>query len=138
MKKIYSIVAILSIYAPFIVLATAIVLLPDAMHVMSKVSGIEWIYLIAIGAMMLGMLYWLFELDVDSIRDQLFRRFDVNHDGYISRDEIAGESDLREVFDQIDVDHDDRISRTEFAQALTACGRLVDFGSNVKNLLMPG
>src|SRR5271154_1802857 len=134
MKTMQSIIAVLSSYVPFIVIAAAIVLLPGAAHVMAKVSGIEWIYLIMIGAMTLGSFYWLLDLDVDARRERLFRRFDANHDGYISRAEVAGAKDLARVFDQIDTDHDGKLSRVEFAEALAACNRVVDFGSYIKSL----
>jgi hypothetical protein len=135
MKTIHSIIALLSTFVPFIVVVAAIVLLPNAAHTMAKVSGIEWIYLIAIGAMTLGSFYWLVELDVAAIRERLFKRLDVDHDGYIRRGDVAKAKDLIKVFDEIDTDHDGRLSRIEFSKALTSCGRVADFESYISHLL---
>ena len=135
MKTVNSIIAILSSYVPFIVVAAAIAFVPGATHAMKAVSGIEWIYLIMVGAMTLGCFYWLLDLDVDVRRERLFKRFDINHDGYISRAEIARAGDLAGVFDQVDSDHDGKLSRREFAAALAACDRVVDLESSIRNIL---
>ena len=52
-------------------------------------------------------------------RQALFSRADKNHDGSLSRDELAQIPSLDGHFDEIDLNHDGKITLQEFEQALS-------------------
>jgi len=123
MKSMDLIIKTAATYVPFLGAMAAIAFLTG---ISSTISALEWIYLIVIGSVIIGGIYWSLDLDVENQREELFQRFDTNHDGYISRAEVAGARDLALVFDQADEDHDGRLSRREFAEALDVCDWVAD------------
>jgi Ca2+-binding EF-hand superfamily protein len=53
--------------------------------------------------------------------DEKFDAADINHDGFLTRDEVAKNMPhVAKHFDIIDVDHDGKLSRQELAQFLAA------------------
>lgn len=55
--------------------------------------------------------------DANQPRDAQFQRLDVNHDGYVSRDEAAKERGIAQAFNDADDNHDGRLDRDEFLKA---------------------
>ncbi len=89
-------------------------IMPNALQAVEALSGIDFIWLILLGAMVLGTFYWLFYIEDEEEITEEFMRLDVDHDGYISRDEAKQWGYLAEKFDQIDANHDGKISRYDF------------------------
>ena len=127
-KMVQMTIAVLSIFAPFLLVGYALLINPDVFGYAMKstpltladgvLSGIDWIWLIMLGAMMLGIFYWLFYIEDEEEITEEFMRLDTNHDGYISREEASKWKYLARVFDRVDTDHDGKLSRQEFEKAI--------------------
>ncbi|MGH8751333.1 MAG: BON domain-containing protein [Burkholderiales bacterium] len=46
-----------------------------------------------------------------------FKKYDTNHDGYLSRQELKTRRDLLRVFEETDADHDGKLDLSEYATA---------------------
>jgi len=103
------------VFAPFIMIGLAFLIVPSGLQVLRHTSGLDWIWFILLGAMMLGFYYFLvvYLEDEESINEE-FLRLDGDHDGYISRENASGWPELARSFDTFDRDHDGRLTRLEF------------------------
>jgi hypothetical protein len=100
--------------APILVLGFAALAIPDR-RVLADFGGQDWIWLILLAAMMLGVYYFL----AVYVREERtagieFERMDRDRDGFISLRDAGRWADLRRLFDQFDSDHDGRMSRADF------------------------
>jgi len=118
MKMIKSTVAVLSIFTPFLLVAFALIIVPHPLQALKSAPGIDWIWLILLGAMLLGMFYWLFYIEEEEEITEEFMELDSNHDGYISREEASKWNYLAREFDKFDTNHDGRLSRQEYEKAV--------------------
>jgi len=48
----------------------------------------------------------------------LFKQLDVNHDGYVTKDEAQRSADITARFSQLDANHDGKISVDEFTKGM--------------------
>jgi hyperosmotically inducible protein len=62
--------------------------------------------------------------DTNQLKDPLFQRLDVNHDGYVSRSEAAAQRDFGQAFTEADDNHDGRLDRDEFVKAQSVYERM--------------
>jgi len=46
-----------------------------------------------------------------------FERYDTDHDGYLSKQELKGRKDLLRIFGDVDTDHDGKLDLNEYAAA---------------------
>jgi hypothetical protein len=69
--------------------------------------------------------------DTSQSEDSLFAAIDMDHDGFLSREEVESAlqkngalltEDLKAIFDAIDLNHDGKLSRDEFHKA---AGRMI-------------
>jgi hypothetical protein len=128
MKMIKSVVIALAVFMPFLFVAYVFAVNPNALNYAMTatpatlatgiISGIDWIWLIMFGAMILGVFYWLFYIEEEEEITQEFMDLDTNHDGYISREEASKWKYLAKVFDKFDANHDGKLSRQEFEKAV--------------------
>jgi hypothetical protein len=90
---------------------------PDPMSTLQRFEGFDWMWLIFLGAMMVGTYYFLavYLADEDAIAED-FVRLDKDHDGFITREDASAWQQLAKVFDSFDMDRDGRISRIEFEE----------------------
>jgi Ca2+-binding EF-hand superfamily protein len=120
MKNIvFKSLVLFTVFLPFLYFGLAMAIIPNPLHVLAKVSGMEYIWLIMFGAMMLGLLYWMYSFEEEEEITEEFRALDTDHDGYVTREEACRVNRwnfLYEEFDGIDTDHDGRISRQEFGK----------------------
>ena len=49
-----------------------------------------------------------------------FKKYDVNRDGYLSKQEVKGRRDLLRIFADADTDHDGKLNLDEYAAAESA------------------
>ncbi|MGH8742942.1 MAG: BON domain-containing protein [Burkholderiales bacterium] len=56
-------------------------------------------------------------VQINSRIETVFKKYDTNHDGYLSRRELKARSDLLRVFDDADADHDGKLDLEEYAAA---------------------
>lgn len=117
MKAIRGLFVVLSVFAPFLLVAYAFAQLPHALQFLRQFDSIDWMWLMLLGLMMLGIYHFLavFLLEENGIQ-QDFDWLDADHDGYIRAQDAAGWTQLARVFDRFDSDHDGRLSRVEFEQ----------------------
>jgi len=118
MKMIKSTVVVLSIFTPFLLVAFALVIIPHPLQVLKLAPGIDWVWLILLGAMLLGMFYWLFYIEDEEEITEEFMELDTDHDGYITREEASKWKYLADAFDKFDANHDGKLSRQEFEKAV--------------------
>ena len=52
-----------------------------------------------------------------------FKKYDVNRDGYLSKQEVKGRRDLLRIFADADTDHDGKLDLDEYAAAESALHR---------------
>lgn len=115
MKWIRAIAVVLAVFAPFIMVAYALAIVPDTLHVLKNLGGLDGLWLVMLGLMMVGTYYFLavYVWEEDEIHAD-FVRLDADHDGYIARADAAPWRRLAKDFDKFDLDHDGRLSRVEF------------------------
>src|SRR5208283_1776427 len=99
-KKLTLLVAV---FAPFFMTGAALIVLPDPWGTLRNTSGVDWIWLILLGAMMLGIYYFLavYLEDEEEIAEE-FQRLDLDRDGFISREDTNTWPNLRRLFDKFD------------------------------------
>jgi len=115
MKIVKACAVVLCVFAPFLMVGYAIVLLPNSLEVVQRFDGIDWMWLIFLGLMMVALYYFLaVHLKEENEIELDFAELDADHDGYIGRDDASGWARLAQAFDRFDVDRDGRLSRAEF------------------------
>jgi len=116
---VYKTVILFTVFLPFLLFGLAMAIIPNPLHILATISGMEYIWLIMFGAMVLGLLYWMYYFEEEGEITEEFMALDTNHDGYITRKtacSINGLKRLCEEFDRYDADHDGKISRQEFGE----------------------
>lgn len=113
-KSVRRVVVVLCVFAPMVMVAFAALMMPHTKALL-EIGGIDWIWLMLLAAMMLGLYYFLaiYVKEEGEVRDR-FKRLDRDNDGYISVGDAESWPDLRRGFDKFDVDHDGRMSRADF------------------------
>lgn len=103
-----------SVFAPIVVVVYAAMAIPRV-QVLGNFGGQDWIWLILLADMMLGLYYFVVVyLKEKSAADARFARMDSDHDGFIRAQDAGDRTELRRLFDQFDADGDGRMSRREF------------------------
>ncbi len=106
---------LVAVFAPFFMTGAAFIVLPDPWGTLRNTSGVDWIWLILLGAMMLGIYYFLaVYLEEEEEIAEDFQSLDTDHDGFIGREDAKKMPDLVRVFDRFDTDHDGRLSHADF------------------------
>ena len=104
-----------AIFAPFLMTGAALIVLPHPWETFRQVHGEDWIWVILFAGLMLGVYYyaavWLVE--EEEITEE-FLRLDLDHDGFISREDVKNWPELNREFDTFDRDHDGRLSHHDF------------------------
>lgn len=104
-----------AVFAPFFMAGFALLIIPDGIQAIRNSSGIDWIWLILLAGMMLGIYYFLaVHLEDEEEINEEFQRLDLDRDGFISRDDATAWPNLSRLFDKYDTDHDGRMSRADF------------------------
>jgi hypothetical protein len=111
---IKAVLLVACVFAPFVVIGYALLAIPDK-TVLHNLAGQDWIWLILLAAMMLGLYYFLaiYVREKHEATAQ-FKRLDRDRDGFISLQDAGDWPDLRRLFDKFDADHDGRMSRIDF------------------------
>src|SRR5271169_4405513 len=83
-----------AVFAPFFMTGAALIVLPDAWQTLRNTNGVDWLWLILLGAMMLGFYYFLavYLEDEEEIAED-FQSLDSDHDGFISREDAKNMPD---------------------------------------------
>jgi len=117
MKTLKWILTVLALLAPFIMVGYVVMKIPNGLAVVSNWGFLDWMWLIMLGAMMLGFYYLLsvFFIDEEEIEED-FERLDRDRDGFVTRDDASRWQRLAKVFDKFDADHDGKLSRVEFEE----------------------
>lgn len=103
------------VFAPFLLVVAALLQIPGGLQAVSQTDPLDWIWLMLLGAMMLGVYYFLaVYLEGEELITAEFRELDRDQDGYLSRDDTKTWPELFRSFDEFDSDHDGRLSRVEF------------------------
>ena len=115
MKHLKWILTVLALLAPFLMVGYVVMKIPNGLEVVRNWGFADWMWLIMLGAMMLGFYYLLaiFFEDEEEIQED-FESFDRDRDGYVTRDDATRWQRLAKAFDRFDADHDGRLSRAEF------------------------
>ncbi len=104
-----------AIFAPFFMTGAALIILPEPWQTLRNTSGEDWIWFALLGAMMLGIYYFLaVYLEEEEEIAEDFQSLDTDHDGFIGREDAKKIPDLIRVFDRLDTDHDGRLSHVDF------------------------
>jgi hypothetical protein len=115
MKVVKAFIVVLCIFAPFIMLGFAIAHSQNPLHLLYGFVGMDSIWFIFLGLMMVGLYYLLAVYVEEENEIELdFAELDKDHDGYIGRQDASVWSALAKVFDKFDADHDGKLSRMEF------------------------
>jgi len=115
MKVFKALVLLLCVFAPFLMAGYALTIVPDGLQALRNTDGIDWLWVILLGAMMIGVYYFLvvYVEDEENITEA-FRRLDRDHDGFITREDARSWPELSSAFDRFDTDRDGRLSWTDF------------------------
>jgi hypothetical protein len=104
-----------AVFAPFLVTAYALFVHRNGVAAVQSTDAVDWIWILLLGAMMLGTYYFLaVYLEDEEEITQEFRQLDRDQDGFISREDAQKWPDLMRMFDRFDCDHDGRLSRVDF------------------------
>ena len=117
-------VVLASVFAPFLVVLAALLVLPSGVQTLRSADALDWMWLMLLGAIMLGVYYFLmvYLTDHEAIAAE-FHQLDRDHDGFITAEDCKTWPELRHSFARFDADRDGRLSRLDFAafeQATTA------------------
>ena len=114
-KMIIRLTLLAAVFAPFLMTGAALLVLPHPWETFRDAHGEDWIWLILLGALMLGLFYFfaVYLLHEEDIAEE-FLRLDTDHDGFISREDAKNWPELSRVFDKLDRDHDGRLSHDDF------------------------
>ena len=104
-----------AVFAPFFMAGFALFVVPDPWQTLRNTNGVDWIWLILLGGMMVGVYYFLavYLEDEEEIAEE-FQRLDGDRDGFISREDAKDWPDLIRLFDRFDTDRDGRLSHVDF------------------------
>ena len=104
-----------AVFAPFLMTGAALLVLPHPWETLRNIHGEDWIWLILLGGMMLGLYYFfgVYLEDEEEITEE-FQDLDADHDGFISREDAKNWPELSREFDKFDRDHDGRLSHNDF------------------------
>ena len=104
-----------AVFAPFFMTGAALLILPDPWQTLRNTHGEDWIWLILLGAIALGLFYFVgvYLVDKEEITEE-FQALDGDHDGFISREDAKNWPELSREFDKFDRDHDGRLSHNDF------------------------
>jgi hypothetical protein len=103
------------VFAPFLIVVAALIGVPGGLAALNSSEPVEWIWLMLLGAMMLGIYYFLAVYLEDEEEISLgFRQLDKDHDGFISREDARQWPELSHNFERFDADHDGRLTRVDF------------------------
>lgn len=113
MKTIRITAALISVFAPFLMVGFLLWKMPNALYHITE--GLDWTWPAMLGLMMVFLYYVMavYMKEEEEIKAE-FESLDRDHDGYISRDDAAGWKRLALAFDRFDSDHDGRMSSAEF------------------------
>lgn len=102
------------VFAPFLVVIYGALAIPN-LQVLRNFGGEDWIWLILLAGMMLGLYYFL-AIYIKEEREVAaqFERMDRDRDGFISLEDAGSWADLRDHFPRFDADRDGRMSRADF------------------------
>lgn len=117
MKLLKWIVTVLALLSPFLMVGYVVMKIPNGLAVIGNWGLVDWLWLIMLGAMMLGFYYLLavFFEDEEEIEED-FESLDRDRDGYVTREDASGWQRLAKAFDKFDADHDGRLSRVDFEE----------------------
>lgn len=106
---------VLCVFAPFLMVAYAFVRLPNAIQMLQEFDSIDWMWLLFLGLMMVGLYHFLaVYLEEENDIELDFRRLDSDHDGYLTPDDARQWGHLARAFESFDADRDGKLSRLEF------------------------
>lgn len=115
MKVIKALIVLLCVFAPFLMAGFALTIVPDGTQALRNTDGIDWLWVILLAAMMIGIYYFLVVYVEDEEKiTEAFRRLDRDHDGFITREDASTWPELLSSFDRFDTDRDGRLSWTDF------------------------
>src|ERR1700687_2518107 len=97
-KTMLQMTLLAAVFAPFLRTAAALVVLPHPWETFRDAHGEDWIWLILLGALMLGLYYFfaVYLLHEEDIAEE-FMRLDTDHDGFISREDAKNWPELSRV-----------------------------------------
>jgi len=103
------------VFAPFLVVLSALLIVPSGLAALKSTDGVDWIWFTLLGAMMLGVYYFLtvYLADEEEIT-MAFHSLDRDQDGFVGREEAKAWPALSQAFERFDADRDGRLSRVEF------------------------
>ena len=106
-----------AVFAPFLMTGAALLILPDAWKTLRSTSGMDWIWFILLGFMMLGIYYILaVYLETEDVIAVEFQHLDTDHDGFITREDAKNWPELLRAFSKFDKDDDGRLSHNDFEE----------------------
>jgi hypothetical protein len=109
------VVVLACVFAPFLVVLAALFIVPSGIAAVKITDGIDWIWFGLLGAMMLGVYYFLaVYLEDEEEITMAFHTLDRDNDGFIGREEAKSWPALSKAFERFDADRDGRLSRVEF------------------------
>jgi len=115
MKVIKALILLVCVFAPFLMAGYALTIVPNGMQALRNTDGVDWLWIILLGSMMIGVYYFLVVyLEDEEKITEAFRRLDRDHDGFITREDASYWPELLRAFDRFDTDHDGRLSWTDF------------------------
>src|ERR1700687_4166728 len=114
-KMILRLTLLAAVFAPVLMNGAALLVLPHPWETFPDAHGEDWIWLILLGALMVGLYYFfaVYLLHEEDTAEE-FMRLDTDHDGFISREDAKNWPELSRVFDKLDRDHDGRLCHDEF------------------------
>ncbi|SPJ15709.1 exported hypothetical protein [Burkholderiales bacterium] len=115
MTTIKRLTVLTAVFAPFFMAGFALLVVPDPWQTLRNTDGEDWIWLILLGGMMVGVYYFLavYMEDEEEIAEE-FQRLDRDHDGFVTREDAKDWPELIRLFDKFDTDRDGRLSHVDF------------------------
>ena len=115
MTTIKRLTVLTAVFALFFVAGLALLVVPAPLQTLRNTDGADWIWLIRLGAMMVGVCYFLavYLEDEEEIAEE-FQRLDRDHDGFVTREDAKDWPELIRLFDKFDTDCDGRLSHVDF------------------------